>query len=56
MGREITSLVNTETFERNRYYFSTFIDILAFLATHQLTFIGKIDAFESKDEEEMDSF
>ena len=55
MGREITSLVNIEAFERNRCYFSTFIDILAFLATHQLTFKEKIDAFESKDEGEMNS-
>ena len=55
MGREDTSLVNIKAFERNRYYFSTLIDILTFLATHQWTFKEKIDAFESKDEEEMNS-
>ena len=27
MGKEITSLVNTEVIERNRYYFSILIDI-----------------------------
>ena len=50
MAEEITSLVNTEAIERKRYNFSTSIDIVAFLATHQLIFTGKVDAFESKDE------
>ena len=48
MGEEITLLVNTEVTERNRYYFSILIDIVAVLATHQLAFRGKIDAFESE--------
>ena len=56
MGKEIIPLVNKEAIERNRYYFSTLIDIVAFSATHQLAFRGKIDALESKDEREMDSF
>ena len=57
MGKEITSLINTVAIERNRYhYYSTLIDILAFLATHQSAFRRKIDAFESEDEGEMDSF
>ena len=30
MGKGITSLVNTEAIKRNRYYFSTLIDIVAF--------------------------
>ena len=30
MGKEIFSLVNAEAIERNRYYFSTLIDIVAF--------------------------
>ena len=53
---EITSLVNTKAGERNRYYFSTLIDVVTLLATHQLAFRGKIDVFDSKDEREMDSF
>ena len=50
MGKEITSLGNTEAIERNRYYFSTLIDMVTFLVSHQLALRGKIDAFESKDE------
>ena len=49
MGKEIISLVNTEAIEKNCYYFSTLIDIVVFLATHQLVFRGKIDALESED-------
>ena len=49
MGKKITSLVITEAIQRNRYYFSTLIDKIAFLATHQLAFKGKIDTFESKE-------
>ena len=56
MGKKITSLVNTEAIERNRYYFSTLIDILACLEIHQLIYREKINAFESKDEGKMDSF
>ena len=56
MGKEITSLAHTEAVERNSYYFSTLTDVVAFLATHQLAFRGKIDAFESKKEGEMDYF
>ena len=41
MGKKITSLVNTEAIEKNRYYFSTLMDIVAFLATHQLALRGK---------------
>ena len=51
MGKEATSLVNTVAIERNPYYFPTLIDmVVAFLATHQLAFRGKTDAFESEDE------
>ena len=51
MGKQITSLVNTEAFKINRYYFSTLIDPVAFLTTHQLAFREKIDAFENEGEE-----
>ena len=47
MGEEITSLINTEPIEKNRYYFPTLIDIAA---AHELVFRKKIDAFESEDE------
>ena len=50
MGEKITSLVNTEAIERNRCYFPTSIDIIAFLTTHQLAFRRKVDAFEYEDE------
>ena len=52
MGKKITSLVNTQAIERNRYYFSTSIDIVVFSSTHQLVFKEKNDAFESEDEGE----
>ena len=50
MSEKIISLVNTEAVERNCFYFSTLIDIAAFLASHQLAFRGKIDALKSEDE------
>ena len=56
MGKKITSLINTEAIERNRYYFFTLIDIVAFLGTHQLAFRGKIDVFQSEDKRKMNSF
>ena len=48
IDKEITSLVNTEVILKNRYNISTSIDIVDFLADHQLTFRGKIHAFESE--------
>ena len=51
MDEEIPSLVNIEAVERNCHHISTLIGKVAFLAIHQLSFRGKIDAFESKDEE-----
>ena len=50
MCKEIALVVNTEAIERNRYYFATLIDVVVFLATHQLAFRGKIDTWESEDE------
>ena len=52
IGKEITSLVNTQTIERSRYYFSTLINIVAFLSIHQLVFKRKTDAIESEDKVE----
>ena len=48
MSKETTSLVNAEAIERNRYYFSILITIVAFLAIYQSAFRRKIDAFESE--------
>ena len=56
MDKEIISLISIEAIQGSRYYFSTLIDIIAFLATHQLAFRGKIDALKSEDEGKMDSF
>ena len=56
INKEITSIINTKAIEKNHYYFSTFIDVADFLATNQLVFRGKINAFESEDGEEKDSF
>ena len=50
MGKEIILFVNTQAIQKKLLlFFSTLIDIVTFLATHQLLFKGKIDAFESKD-------
>ena len=55
MGKEITSLVNTEAIKRNRYYFSTLIEIVAFLSACQLAFREEINAFKSGDKGGMGS-
>ena len=54
MGKKIILLANTEAIESNRHHFCTLVSVIAFLATHQLSFRGKIAAFESEDEKEMD--
>jgi len=51
LGQEISTLVSSATIERNRFYFSTLIDIAAFLAIHQLAFRGRSDAFASTEKE-----
>ena len=56
MGQEIISLVNTEAIERNRYYFSILIDIVALLAAHQLAFREKLTHIKAKTKKEMDNF
>ena len=52
MGKEITSLVNTEAIERNCYYFSNLSDIVAFLAIYQLAFEEKLTHLKAKTKEE----
>lgn len=47
---EISTLVNTEQLGRNRYYVSSIVDIVEFLATNQLPLRGKLDAFGTMSE------
>ena len=56
MGKEITSLVNSEAIERNRYYFSTEINIVTFMATDQLAFEEKLTHLKATTREGMNSF
>lgn len=49
-GTETSTLVKTKRLDRNQYYMSSIIDILAFLATHQLPLRGTLDAFDSMGE------
>ena len=50
MGKEMISLVNTKELKEIATIFFILIDIVAFLATHQSAFRGKIDSLESEDE------
>lgn len=46
-GSEITTLVHKEQLAYNRYYVSSIIDILTFLAVNHLPFRGDTEAWES---------
>ena len=46
---EISTLVNFNQVMKNRYYFSALIEIVQFLALHQLPLRGNFDAFDDKD-------
>ena len=48
MNTEIGPFVNVEVIKRSRYYFATLNIVVAFLATHQLAFRGKIDSLKTK--------
>ena len=56
MGKKITSLVITEAIQRNRYYFSTMIDILIFWPLINLHSEKKSTHLKAKTKGEMDSF
>ena len=45
---EISTLVNFNQVMKNRYYFSALIEIVQFLALHQLPLRGNFDAFDDK--------
>ena len=56
MGKEFTSLVNTEANKRSRYYFSTLTtDMVAFLAAYQLQLRGTLTHLKAKTKRKMDS-
>ena len=49
-GQKISTLVHTDQLARNRYYVSTIVDMIAFLAVNQLPFRGDHDSVESMSE------
>ncbi|XP_063039724.1 uncharacterized protein LOC134434959 [Engraulis encrasicolus] len=49
-GQEISTLLNDDQLERNRYYLSSVIDVIEFLSVNQLPFRGDHDSFDSRDE------
>ena len=52
----LRKLPHYSTIERNRYYFSTLIDIAVFLATHQFALRGKLTYLKAKTKDKMNSF
>ncbi|XP_041860486.1 uncharacterized protein LOC121652026 [Melanotaenia boesemani] len=44
-SKEISTLINTDQLQHNRYYVSAIIDVVEFLAVNQLPFRGDHDAF-----------
>ena len=46
-GREVSTLVNAEQLQRNRYYLSSIVDVLEFLAVSHLPFRGDNDSYAS---------
>jgi len=50
-SKEISTLLNSNAIERNKYYISSLIDVIEFLGTHQLAFRGTVDeAFSSMED------
>lgn len=49
-GQEISMLVHTDQLARNRYYVSSVVDMIAFLAENQLPLRGDHDSFQSMSE------
>ena len=47
MGKEISTLVNAEQLQRNRYYLSSIVDVIEFLTVNHLPLRGDHDAFDS---------
>ncbi|CAK6983693.1 zinc finger MYM-type protein 1-like [Scomber scombrus] len=50
-SKEISTLINTDQLQRNRYYLSAIIDVVEFLAVNQLPFRGDHDAYSAMNED-----
>ncbi|KAL7395107.1 hypothetical protein ABVT39_010232 [Epinephelus coioides] len=50
-SKEISTLINTDQLQRNRYYLSAIIDVVEFLAVNQLPFRGNHDAYSDMNED-----
>lgn len=48
--KEISTLLNADQIQRNRYYISAIIDVVEFLVSNQLPLRGKIEVFENMHE------
>ncbi|KAL1268636.1 hypothetical protein QQF64_033999 [Cirrhinus molitorella] len=46
-GKEISTLLNEDQLQKNRYYVSSIIDVIGFLVENQLPLWGKLDAFDN---------
>jgi len=49
-SKEVSTLLNSNAIERNKYYISSLNDVAEFLATHQLAFRGRVEAFSSMED------
>ena len=49
-SKEISTLINTDQLQRNRYYLSAIIDVVEFLAVNQLPFRGDHDRYSAMNE------
>jgi len=49
-SKEISTLLNSNAIEKNKYYISSLTDVIEFLATHQLAFRGTVEAFSSMED------
>ncbi|KAG9283252.1 hypothetical protein AMEX_G2003 [Astyanax mexicanus] len=50
-SKEISTLINNDQLQRNRYYLSAIIDVVEFLAVNQLPFRGDHDAYSGMNED-----
>ncbi|KAI7810397.1 putative zinc finger protein 862-like [Triplophysa rosa] len=46
-GKEISTLLNADQLQKNRYYVSSIIAVIGFLVDNQLPLRGKLDAFDN---------
>lgn len=50
MGHEVSTLVNNEVLERNRYYVTSIAEIIQFLAVNELPMRGTYDIQEHEEQ------